>query len=321
MHLVTNATVAAVLHRVGDLLELQDANDFRVRAYHRAAERVRRSPEQVAHALAEGGRQALIDMPDIGERLASTIDELVHTGTLRLLERLEGQLAPEDVFAAIPGIGDELAHRIHEELGTETLEDLEVAAHDGRLDALEGIGPERLEAVRNYLEHVLDRSSRRRSRARLQSRTESGPALEFDHGRHPLPSVSLLLDLEEQYRNAAADGRLPTIAPTRFNPAHRAWLPVWHPERDGYSFTVLFSNSARAHKLGKTRDWVVVYFARDGEEEQCTIVTEHRGDLEGRRVVRGREAECAEHYRRTQVPGDEAAAWAHAAAERLERKG
>ena len=52
------------------------------------------------------------------------------------------------------------------------------------------------------------------------------------------------------------------------------------------------SNSARAHDLGRTQDWVVIYYERDGHEEQATAVTETHGPLAGRRVVRGREAEC-----------------------------
>ena len=73
----------------------------------------------------------------------------------------------------------------------------------------------------------------------------------------------------------------------------RAWLPVLHVEKEGWYFTALFSNTARAHELGKTRDWVVIYYERDGEEDQCTVVTERSGALRGRRVVRGREDECA----------------------------
>jgi len=58
----------------------------------------------------------------------------------------------------------------------------------------------------------------------------------------------------------------------------------------------LFSNTARAHELGMTHDWVVVYYERDGHENQCTVVTERRGDLGGQRVVRGREDDCRRHY-------------------------
>jgi len=55
-------------------------------------------------------------------------------------------------------------------------------------------------------------------------------------------------------------------------------------------------NTARAHELGKTHDWVVIYGYRDGEETQHTVVTEQRGPLAGRRVVRGRESECMQYF-------------------------
>jgi len=61
---------------------------------------------------------------------------------------------------------------------------------------------------------------------------------------------------------------------------------VLHGERDGWSFTALYSNTARAHELGTTRDWVILYFERDGHEDQCTVVTERHGPLAGERVVR-----------------------------------
>ena len=67
--------------------------------------------------------------------------------------------------------------------------------------------------------------------------------------------------------------------------------------RGEWHFTVLFSNTARAHELGRTRDWVVIYFYDDQHEEgQHTVVTETRGPLLGQRVVRGRELECGRHY-------------------------
>jgi hypothetical protein len=113
----------------------------------------------------------------------------------------------------------------------------------------------------------------------------------------PLPSVATVLDIDREYREKAARGALKTIVPRRFNPTGEAWLPVLHTARDDWSFTVLFSNTQRAHELQKTRDWVVVYFHTNSEPEgQCTIVTERAGLLAGRRVVRGREIECRRHY-------------------------
>jgi hypothetical protein len=74
-------------------------------------------------------------------------------------------------------------------------------------------------------------------------------------------------------------------------------LPVLHATRGDWHFTALFSNTAKAHELGKTRDWVVIYFYdSDHNERQRTVVTETRGETAGRRVVRGREAECRNHY-------------------------
>jgi putative hydrolase len=72
-----------------------------------------------------------------------------------------------------------------------------------------------------------------------------------------------------------------------------------HVTRHGWHFTALFSNTARAHELGRTRDWVVIYFYDEAHHEnQHTVVTETRGSLINERVVRGREAECREYYAR-----------------------
>jgi putative hydrolase len=69
-----------------------------------------------------------------------------------------------------------------------------------------------------------------------------------------------------------------------------------HTDREGWQFTALFSNTARAHDLNKTRDWVVISYEKDGHENQHTVVTESHGALKGRRVVRGRERECLLFY-------------------------
>jgi DNA polymerase (family 10) len=190
---------------------------------------------------------------------------------------------PEVLFQAVPGVGPRLARVLHEELDVDSFEALEVAAHDGRLDAVPGIGPRRAAAIRAGLAALLARSPRR------------GP----ERG----PGIRLLLEVDRDYRKLARAGTLPKIAPRRFNPERRTWLPVMHTERDGWHFTVLFSNSARAHQLGRTADWVVIYFY-DGEHEegQQTVVTETHGRDKGRRVVRGREAECARSSNRDAAP-------------------
>lgn len=67
--------------------------------------------------------------------------------------------------------------------------------------------------------------------------------------------------------------------------------------------TALFSSTDLAHELRRTQDWVVIAFDDDdGDDGQATVVTERRGSLTGRRVVRGREPECARYYRQEELP-------------------
>jgi DNA polymerase (family 10) len=283
----TNQEIADVLERVAALLEAQDANPYRVNAYRKAARLVERSDRSLAHIAVAVEGEKLEDLPDIGKSIGGAIREFVHTGRLALLERLEGELSPEDLFTTLPGIGEELAKRIYSELHVETLEDLELAAHDGRLDKVPGMGHRRVAAVRDSLESILSRSGRRRAR-RLRH-------LEV-HAEPSQPPVALLLEVDGEYRNKAENGQLRTISPRRFNPDGKYRLPVLHTDREGWHFNAFFSNTARAHELGKIRDWVVIYYEKDGHENQHTVVTETHGPMKGRRVVRGREKECFLHY-------------------------
>ena len=265
-----NREMAEVLDRIASLLEAQEANRHRVRAYRRAARSVESCPDPVDELAREGGRAALEDLDDVGRSIAGVIEEVVRRGRSSLLDRLEGEVPPEHRFEKLPGVGPELAGRIHEELGIETLEDLEAAAHDGRLARVPGFGPRKVRGLRDALEGMLGR--RRRGR---------GGAGEEAAAR---PPVDLCLQIDRAYRRKAEAGELKTIAPKRFNPERKRWLPVMHTERDGWEFTALFSNTARAHQRNATRDWVVLYYQRDGREGQCTVVTETRGALSGKRT-------------------------------------
>jgi putative hydrolase len=277
-----NQQVAERLRQLADLLASQRANPFRVSAYRRAADTVAGLGRDVGEIAAAGGAEGLEELPGVGPSIASTIAELVRTGRSSQLERLRGSLDPEALFQSVPGIGPALARRIHDGLHVDTLEALEVAAHDGSLEAVPGVGPRRAAMVRSALAGMLART--RPPRAASAGGEE--------------PGVALLLDVDREYREGAQAGRLPTIAPRRFNPDGEAWLPVLHTERGAWHFSALYSNTARAHELGRTRDWVVIYFAADGAHEgQRTVVTETTGTLAGLRVVRGLEAACRDFYR------------------------
>jgi hypothetical protein len=190
-----------------------------------------------------------------------------------MLERLRGESEPTKLLASVPGIGRELADRLYHDLGIETLEDLEAAAHNGRLEHVLGFGPKRLAGIQDSLAH------------RLQ-RVKLPPV-----ASRRAPSVSELLAVDREYREKAAAGDLVKIAPRRFNPTRVAWLPILHTTRGRRHYTALFSNTALAHRLNRTHDWVVIYWDDGLGERQCTVVTADRGPLAGRRVVRGREAE------------------------------
>jgi DNA polymerase (family 10) len=274
-----NRLCAQTFERIAELLEARNANARRVLAYRRGAAFLRRSTVDVATLWQAGGSQALVELPTIGTALASEIAELLETGRLRMLERLEERASPQKMLTAVQGIGPTLAKRIVDTLQLNCLEDLEMAAHDGRLAAIPGFGQGRLKATRHALREMLSRSTRN-----------------IDRQQATPPDVTTLLELDEEYRKRANSGRLHRIAPRRFNPQQQAWLSVMHVDHDGYSFTLMYSNTARAHRLGMTRDWVVVEYRKDGLSGRCTIVTETRGPDEYLRVIRGREGECHAHH-------------------------
>lgn len=279
-----NARIAQRLGEMASLLDSQDANPYRAMAYRRAADTVAGLPRSVRTIFETAGSGGLDALPGIGPRIAASIAELLQTGRWHQLDRLRGEATPEALFQTIPGVGPELAHRMHEELEVDTLEALELAAHDGRLQRLPRVGARRAAAIRAALTQMLDR------RRALRRQPDVKPA------DHDAP-VQWLLDVDSEYRARAAAASLPTIAPRRFNPDGKAWLPVLHTTRGDWHCTALYSNTARAHELGRVRDWVVLYCEDPSHaEHQYTVVTAQHGLLAGRRVVRGREADCAAFY-------------------------
>ena len=274
-----NIIVAEALRDAAALFAQQDANQFRVSAYRNAARTIEELPEDVADVAARGA-EALDALPHIGKSIASAIVQLTTTGRWPQLERMRGKLDPEVSFQNIPGIGPTFARLIHEHLHIDTLEALEAAAHDGRLNTVPGIGERRGKIIRQSLASILARK---------------GPLVSGGK-KAPSPPIEVILDVDREYREKANARVLKFIAPKRFNPKGEAWLPILHTERGPWHFTVLFSNTARAHELGKTADWVIVFHSSDHQiEDQCTVVTETNGPLKGQRVVRGREQECLRH--------------------------
>ncbi len=275
-----NRQIAMKLQEMSDLLEQQGANPFRVRAYRQAAAELDQQPQPVDEILAQEGVAGLERLPAIGKGIAASIREMVTSGNWSQLQRLRHGAEGVVLLQSVPGLGPELAQRIHDELHVDTLEGLENAAYDGSLERVKGVGARRLSALRASLAKMLGRP--RRSLPISPDKT---------------PTVAQLLEVDRLYREGADAGELPRIAPKRFNPNNEAWLPVLHTDRAGWHFTALFSNTARAHQLGMNWDWVVIYFYDDHQQEgQHTVVTESHGPLVGRRVVRGLERACRRYY-------------------------
>lgn len=274
-----NIRIALPLRDCADLLAQQGEDGFRVRAYRAAAEQVERLDQPLREILRTGGPKALIALPAIGRGIGAAIAEMLATGHWAQLDRLKGETTPERLFRTLPGVGPVLADRFATLLDAQTLEELESALADPTM-RMPGLGARRRASILAALQ------ARLAPIRRLHPRSDA-----------PHPPVALLLEVDALYRHEAAAGRLRQIAPRRFNPEGAAWLPVMHLRRGGWHLTVLFSNTARAHDLGRLRDWVVIFHQHgDGAEAQNTVVTETRGALEGKRVVRGREAECAAYY-------------------------
>lgn len=269
-----NARVASWLREAADLLAAQGASPHRVNAYRAAAHGVEAYPRDVRAVFEREGAKGLDAIPRVGLGIAAAIADMLVMDRWPMLERLRGSMPAPLLLRSVPGIGPALAARLHETLHVDRLEDLERVANDGRLASLPRVGRRRAAAIGAAVEQML-------------GRLRPPPAAAL------LPPVASILDVDREYRERAAADTLRRIAPRRNNPTGDAWLPVLHAVRGPWHFTALFSNTPLAHRLGHTHDWVVVY-AYDGDhvERQCTVVTERGGPLAGRRVVRGREAEC-----------------------------
>jgi len=129
-----NAEVAAMLNRVADLLEIKGENFFKIRAYREAVRQMDNLTTEVEELIRDG---RLTDVPGIGEAIEKKIVEFVTTGQLEFLSRLETEVPPALLeLTRVPGLGPRTAKDIYDALGIVSLDALEEAARDHRLQAL-----------------------------------------------------------------------------------------------------------------------------------------------------------------------------------------
>jgi DNA polymerase (family 10) len=134
-----NEDIAAVFDEIADLLEIEDDNPFRIRAYRNGA-RSLREPGRDVRTLTDQGAD-LTKLAGIGKNLAAKIHEIIDTGHCSTLDKLRKQL-PADLtgLLKLPGLGPKRVHALYHELDIHTHEQLERAARDGLIRQLPGFG-------------------------------------------------------------------------------------------------------------------------------------------------------------------------------------
>jgi len=143
---IHNADIAAIFEQIADLLEIEGANSFRVRAYRSAARQLTGMGEAVSDLVARGAD--LTEIPTIGEDLAAKMREIVATGTCRTLDALRQEIPPSvSDLLKIPGLGPKRVRTLHRELDIQSLEQLARAAQDGRIRGIPGFGAKTEQAI------------------------------------------------------------------------------------------------------------------------------------------------------------------------------
>ncbi|WP_428276415.1 DNA polymerase/3'-5' exonuclease PolX [Candidatus Palauibacter sp.] len=148
-----NIEIVRVLDEVADLLEIQQANPFRVRAYRNAVRTINAHASPLRKLVEQGAD--LTELPSIGKGLADNIRELVESGRLTMLEEMAAEIPPGLVeLIRLPGVGPRKARKLWDELGVESIDDLEEVANEGRVAELPGFGLKTqdriLRGIRNY---------------------------------------------------------------------------------------------------------------------------------------------------------------------------
>lgn len=148
---VHNVEIAEKLGKLADLLEIEGANAFRIRAYRNAVRLVENLPRSVADMVA--ANEDLSELPGIGEALALKLKEIVTTGHLTALEKEEKQLPPTiGDLMKIPSIGPRRVHEMYDKLKIADLKALEKAVREGRLRTLDGFGEKTEAKILEYIE-------------------------------------------------------------------------------------------------------------------------------------------------------------------------
>lgn len=155
-----NADVSRIFDQLADLLEIQEANPFRVRAYRNAARTIGNLSDAVSDIIGDPARN-LEDLPGIGKDLAAKIETIVETGSLPQLEELKAKI-PQGVveMLALPGIGPKKVAALFRELKIDSLESLKSAAEKGEIAKLKGFGKKTEQSILENIDAVTEAGKR-----------------------------------------------------------------------------------------------------------------------------------------------------------------
>jgi DNA polymerase (family X) len=207
---MNNRDIGTALDEIADLLEFQNANPFRVRAYRNAARRVKDLSEPLANIAADPNRQ-LTEIEGIGKDLAQKIGELLSTGEIEMLEKLREEI-PGGVLAMvrIPGMGPKKAALLRKELGINSLDELRAACESDRVQALKGFGKKTQEKIlagidlaahahdRIYWAHADEIAQQLLTHMReLKSIRQLEIAGSYRRGRETIGDLDLLVDADD----------------------------------------------------------------------------------------------------------------------------
>jgi DNA polymerase (family 10) len=149
----TNQEIARVLFQIASILDMIEGNEYRVRAYRRAALGVLLMRRSLAECIVDGEE---LPLPGVGERIRRRLYDLVNTGHMGVHDALLDELGePLTALLAVEGIGPKTAVRLVRELEIGSLAELIEAARAGRIRELRGFGPKREESIARHAEDLL----------------------------------------------------------------------------------------------------------------------------------------------------------------------
>jgi DNA polymerase (family 10) len=236
---VENLDIARELTLLADLLEIQGANPFRIRAYRNAVNTIN-GLSRPLHAMVDGGED-LTELPDIGKNVAAHIEELLATGSIDRLREVEKEI-PRSLaeLLALPGLGPKKAKKLFDALDVRSVAELDAALVAGKVQTLEGFGVRSAEKLQ-------------RSIGELRKRT----------GRFRIDEVELLIaGVLEHVKSAPGSGRLEVAGSFRRRKETIGDVDLLvQAEGDGTPIVehfVAFEGAARAEAAGPTKGSIVL---------------------------------------------------------------